>query len=649
MIGQGPWSSRLSGSQGARSRLVGALGSKPSGGGLARPGSQHGPIGSLGSGFNNSGTSSPLALVSDASSSGSSSRDRVSAIGSNSTSTSIDAGSDALIRARSSTIHDHSHMFSSNSLGGSMHGNVSSKSPWRPTSAINHNGDGRYTPDGGEPRSTHVAGQSRELNKAELASIWASPAGGSKSLSSTPLMGGSQTPGAGGYGSRGASNENSAGQLPRTPGNSATINSLSHGLQLLGMSDADFNSAPSGQIGRHRASTLAASQELASHSGSSPLNSGQNRSRLPFSVSSLGVSPRMPEVPISESSDDYFTMGALRNGASNNGTSSPSMAQQLASVALLNRLGGLGSPQALNRPRASTMLASSSAQDHESDSRSSYGLSAEDTARLAAAAAGRARAGTVAALSGPGSRRRTEMELGRINGLPASQGIASSATASHSSPSLRDGSLFDTPLLEEETDMESSLMSGALDSDSATPYRTGGGNQVPSRSLWIGNLDPSVTAQDLMHAFAPYGAIESLRLLAEKECGFVNFMEMDDAKRARDDVLTRLNGMIPTVRGKQAHPVRIGFGRIDAPGTSSATWPYAGAIQPSAAAVAGNDIDGPPTRALWLGSIPATTSQTLLLSIFSQYGPVESVRILSQKNCAFSESDCLAGSSLTPS
>ena len=36
------------------------------------------------------------------------------------------------------------------------------------------------------------------------------------------------------------------------------------------------------------------------------------------------------------------------------------------------------------------------------------------------------------------------------------------------------------------------------------------------------------------------------------------------------------------------------------------------------------------------------SSQTLLLSIFLQYGPVESVRILSQKGSALSESDCLA-------
>jgi protein JSN1 len=40
--------------------------------------------------------------------------------------------------------------------------------------------------------------------------------------------------------------------------------------------------------------------------------------------------------------------------------------------------------------------------------------------------------------------------------------------------------------------------------------------QAPSRSLWIGNLDPTFTSEDLIRVFAPYGAIESLRLLPEK-------------------------------------------------------------------------------------------------------------------------------------
>jgi protein JSN1 len=43
--------------------------------------------------------------------------------------------------------------------------------------------------------------------------------------------------------------------------------------------------------------------------------------------------------------------------------------------------------------------------------------------------------------------------------------------------------------------------------------------QTPTRSLWIGNLDGAVSSEQLIHVFAPYGAIESLRLLPEKVSG----------------------------------------------------------------------------------------------------------------------------------
>lgn len=53
---------------------------------------------------------------------------------------------------------------------------------------------------------------------------------------------------------------------------------------------------------------------------------------------------------------------------------------------------------------------------------------------------------------------------------------------------------------------------------SISPKSEGTASQVqtPTRSLWIGNLDSAVTSEQLIHVFAPYGAIESLRLLPEK-------------------------------------------------------------------------------------------------------------------------------------
>ncbi|KAF9519917.1 hypothetical protein BS47DRAFT_1370625 [Hydnum rufescens UP504] len=175
--------------------------------------------------------------------------------------------------------------------------------------------------------------------------------------------------------------------------------------------------------------------------------------------------------------------------------------------------------------------------------------------------------------------------------------------------------------------------------------------QTPSRSLWIGNLDSGVSGEDLARAFAPYGAIESFRLLPEKECGFVNFVDITDAMRAKDDVLNRLGGSIGMANGQT---VRIGFGKADsAPvtpsgpnsgGTHSSHFLTTGSVASTPNGTGGLNSPGAgmdaqlqssPTRALWIGSIPSTTTPATILSVFSPFGPIESARVLTHKNCGF--------------
>jgi protein JSN1 len=53
-----------------------------------------------------------------------------------------------------------------------------------------------------------------------------------------------------------------------------------------------------------------------------------------------------------------------------------------------------------------------------------------------------------------------------------------------------------------------------------------------------------------------------------------------------------------------------------------------------------NNQDGP-TRALWIGSIPVSTTVTSLEAIFGIYGKIESTRVLTHKNCGFVNFDRL--------
>lgn len=65
---------------------------------------------------------------------------------------------------------------------------------------------------------------------------------------------------------------------------------------------------------------------------------------------------------------------------------------------------------------------------------------------------------------------------------------------------------------------------------------------------------------------------------------------------------------------------------------SSATRPSSG--EGGLASIEESSLEGP-TRALWLGNIPPSTTTTSLLHIFQPFGNVESARVLTHKNCGF--------------
>ena len=126
----------------------------------------------------------------------------------------------------------------------------------------------------------------------------------------------------------------------------------------------------------------------------------------------------------------------------------------------------------------------------------------------------------------------------------------------------------------------------------------------------------------------------------------MNFVDQEDAIRAKDDVLNRLSGQIGMPNGQA---VRIGFGKAEsapvapAKNTASAIPGPVGSKSANgnnANAMSGieSQLQSTPTRALWIGSIPSSTTPATILSVFSPYGPIESARVLTHKNCGFSKS-----------
>jgi hypothetical protein len=66
----------------------------------------------------------------------------------------------------------------------------------------------------------------------------------------------------------------------------------------------------------------------------------------------------------------------------------------------------------------------------------------------------------------------------------------------------------------------------------AFPDATAHSPVAATRALWIGNLDPNLTQDEVWQAFAPFGQIESVRILPDRECAFVNYVKANDALEA---------------------------------------------------------------------------------------------------------------------
>ncbi|GJJ68532.1 protein JSN1 [Entomortierella parvispora] len=134
--------------------------------------------------------------------------------------------------------------------------------------------------------------------------------------------------------------------------------------------------------------------------------------------------------------------------------------------------------------------------------------------------------------------------------------------------------------------------------------------QIPTRSLWIGNVDPSFTTNDLMQVFSAFGPVESLKVIPDKECAFINFTRVEDAMRAKEDISERRGGRIGNAT------VRVGYGKAELMANADAPVLH-------------------PTRALWLGNIPASATPSSLHAVFSHFGNIESARVLTHKSCGF--------------
>ncbi|KAI0128373.1 hypothetical protein BJ170DRAFT_324954 [Xylariales sp. AK1849] len=132
-----------------------------------------------------------------------------------------------------------------------------------------------------------------------------------------------------------------------------------------------------------------------------------------------------------------------------------------------------------------------------------------------------------------------------------------------------------------------------------------------SRTVYLGNIPPDTTAEEIL-GHVRSGQIESVRLLPDKNCAFISFLDANAATHFHSDaILKKL-----CIKGQD---IKIGWGKPSQVPTSVAL-----AVQQSGA-----------SRNVYLGNLPEDISDEELREELGKFGAIDTIKIVREKNIAF--------------
>ncbi|KJZ76072.1 hypothetical protein HIM_04528 [Hirsutella minnesotensis 3608] len=146
----------------------------------------------------------------------------------------------------------------------------------------------------------------------------------------------------------------------------------------------------------------------------------------------------------------------------------------------------------------------------------------------------------------------------------------------------------------------------------ASPVSMGSGVVTgTSRTVYLGNIPPDTSAEEIL-GHVRSGQIESVRLLPDKNCAFISFLDASSATHFHSDaILKKL-----CIKGQD---IKVGWGKPSQVPTSVAL-----AVQQSGA-----------SRNVYLGNLPEDISEEELREDLGKFGPVDTIKIVREKNIAF--------------
>jgi RNA recognition motif-containing protein len=132
-----------------------------------------------------------------------------------------------------------------------------------------------------------------------------------------------------------------------------------------------------------------------------------------------------------------------------------------------------------------------------------------------------------------------------------------------------------------------------------------------SRTVYLGNIPPDTCAEEIL-GHVRSGQIESVRLLPDKNCAFISFLDASSATHFHSDaILKKL-----CIKGQD---IKIGWGKPSQVPTSVAL-----AVQQSGA-----------SRNVYLGNLAEDVTEEELREDLGKFGAIDTVKIVREKNIAF--------------
>jgi len=132
-----------------------------------------------------------------------------------------------------------------------------------------------------------------------------------------------------------------------------------------------------------------------------------------------------------------------------------------------------------------------------------------------------------------------------------------------------------------------------------------------SRTVYLGNIPADTSAEEILNHVRS-GQIESVRLLPEKNCAFISFLDSSSATHFHSDaILKKLS-----IKG---HDIKIGWGKPSQVPTSVVL-----AVQQSGA-----------SRNVYLGNLPEDISEQEIREDLSKFGPIDTIKMVREKAIGF--------------